>query len=1084
MFKNKKVLVLTPHLSTGGSPQYLLDFLKTFKDGFSDLLVVEHSNFSDEFVIQKNKLKELIGKDNLITLGYHGEKESVYVEKRKKLIDIINEFKPEIIWMNEFPECYDYKLPPDEVMDFIYQKERKYKIIETTHYNAFNFDSKRFIPDEFIFCSPIHMEKSKNIDLPKVVWEVPIENKKRPNREQTLKSLGLDPYKVHVLNVGLFHQNKNQKYIFEIAKQLKNVEFHFIGNTCFLNDCGIGEDINLPNCNVWGERSDVDKFMSCMDIYLFPSHRELNPLTVKEALSWGMDVVVNRDENYTHQYEDLENFHIIDEIDILSHIKSKDLYGKFLIVCSFYNNTKEHVEQTFKNVLGQTYQNWILVVGDDFSDDTEFRQYLKNKVIEINDKRILYYNVKHKRELYLYQNFFKEIRYDYYFDLDSDDIIDNKILETYNKYFVKYPEVVSIFSNSRETNDKIQLQKYHIIQPPKDYVEEFTYRDNKDTNLLWVNRSSYGMYGHARCMRRPEDSKMKIIDNIKTSTDTLFLFYNLNRGKHLHIPRNLFTHVKRKNSDSGMMTDDEYKNFNLNANYHINRYEKNEKTGNLNLFEDVWYETSALSTCEFINYVDEITIISKITDENKKLIDELYFDKKITYNNPEGKNLIIVYNNIPKNFEWDKINAKNVTIYHYNDDYSYDESVMFDKFNEVNNQVVDEINKKIIGFTWFNFFRHLVITKKENISKDIINVTYRNGVKVEILGDKDKEYDVKFINDETNELIYQTTLKTNMWTTPTIKYFIKWRVEVWLKGELIKKDILNLENKNVLIKFDSKSLGDSIAWVPYVEEFRKKHNCKISCATFKNFLYDKSYTDIDFVDVGQDENKYDAVYSIGWYFDKKINPNDVRTIPLQQTASDILGLKFKEIRTKITHKILERPIKEKYVSLSIHSTSQCKYWNKIGGWEKIVSYLNDKGYKVICVDQYPVFGDGKTMNIIPTNALNYTGKSFEDFINNIYHSEFHMGIGSGDAWLAWGLGKKVLMVSSFSEPFCEFIEDNYRVYNNKETDGYFNKIEYRFDASNWNWNPFKEMYTLNDWNDFETIEVKDVIEKLNELIII
>ena len=50
--------------------------------------------------------------------------------------------------------------------------------------------------------------------------------------------------------------------------------------------------------------------------------------------------------------------------------------NKFLLVASFYNNTKEHVEQTFKNVLEQTYQNWVMVVGDDFSDDLEFRQYL------------------------------------------------------------------------------------------------------------------------------------------------------------------------------------------------------------------------------------------------------------------------------------------------------------------------------------------------------------------------------------------------------------------------------------------------------------------------------------------------------------------------------------------------------------------------------------------------------------------------------------------------------------------------------------------------------------------------------------
>ena len=66
MFDNKKVLVLTPHLSTGGSPQYLLDFLKTFKDDFSDLLVVEHSNFSDQFVIQKKAVIFTIHQDLII----------------------------------------------------------------------------------------------------------------------------------------------------------------------------------------------------------------------------------------------------------------------------------------------------------------------------------------------------------------------------------------------------------------------------------------------------------------------------------------------------------------------------------------------------------------------------------------------------------------------------------------------------------------------------------------------------------------------------------------------------------------------------------------------------------------------------------------------------------------------------------------------------------------------------------------------------------------------------------------------------------------------------------------------------------
>jgi hypothetical protein len=711
MFKDKKVLIITPHLSTGGCPQYLLEFLINHLKNFKDCIVVEHSNFSNEFVIQKNKIKDLIGEDKLITLGNYGEKDPIFTLKRKQLINIVEEFNPDIIWMNEFPEAYDYQLPPNEVMDFLYRKEREYKIVETTHYNAFNFENKRFVPDEFMFCSEIHIEKSKNINIPKYIWEVPINKKERPNRRETLKSLGLDPNKTHVLNVGLFHKNKNQKFIFDLAKKLPDIQFHFIGNTCFLSDCGIGEDINLQNCKIWGERSDVDKFMSCMDVYLFPSKKELNPLTVKEAIAWDMDVVVNRDENYTHQYEDLKNFHIIDEIDILSHIKSKDLYGKFLIVCSFYNNTKEHVDRTFKNVLEQTYKNWVLIVGDDFSEDTEFRQYLKNRVLEINDKRIIYYDVKFKRELYLYQEFFNNIDYDYYFDLDSDDIINTKILEIYNHNFVNNPEVMSIFSQSKHTDEEGNLLQYHLIQPPKDYIEEFEYRSSSNTNDLWVNRSSYSMFGHARCMRRPERYKIDIVDNVRTSTDSLFLFYNLNRGKHLHIPRNLFTYIRRENSDSSKMGKKEYSKFNLNANHQIEKYRKIKPTGNLNIFDSVWYETSALSTCDFINDVDNITLISEINQVDKKIINDLYFDKKIDYNNPKGKNIVIVYNKLPKNFEWDKISAKNVTIYHYNDDYSYSKDEMFDRFNQVNNQIVGDISKKFFGFSWFNFFRHLIITK-------------------------------------------------------------------------------------------------------------------------------------------------------------------------------------------------------------------------------------------------------------------------------------------------------------------------------------------------------------------------------------
>ena len=44
----------------------------------------------------------------------------------------------------------------------------------------------------------------------------------------------------------------------------------------------------------------------------------------------------------------------------------------------------------------------------------------------------------------------------------------------------------------------------------------------------------------------------------------------------------------------------------------------------------------------------------------------------------------------------------------------------------------------------------------------------------------------------------------------------------------------------------SKSLGDTLSWSPYVEEFRKKHECKLFVTTFWNNLFNQSYKNLIF----------------------------------------------------------------------------------------------------------------------------------------------------------------------------------------------------------------------------------------------
>ena len=56
-----------------------------------------------------------------------------------------------------------------------------------------------------------------------------------------------------------------------------------------------------------------------------------------------------------------------------------------------------------------------------------------------------------------------------------------------------------------------------------------------------------------------------------------------------------------------------------------------------------------------------------------------------------------------------------------------------------------------------------------------------------------------------------------MWTKCSKAYYIPWIIKV--NGKIIHK--FDLTNKKVKISFDSKSIGDTLAWMPQVIEFQK-----------------------------------------------------------------------------------------------------------------------------------------------------------------------------------------------------------------------------------------------------------------------
>ena len=64
----KNLLIITPHLSTGGCPQVVANKIELLKNDYN-ILCVEYHCVAWSFVVQKNRIIDSIGKEKLIILG-------------------------------------------------------------------------------------------------------------------------------------------------------------------------------------------------------------------------------------------------------------------------------------------------------------------------------------------------------------------------------------------------------------------------------------------------------------------------------------------------------------------------------------------------------------------------------------------------------------------------------------------------------------------------------------------------------------------------------------------------------------------------------------------------------------------------------------------------------------------------------------------------------------------------------------------------------------------------------------------------------------------------------------------------------
>ena len=282
-------------MSTGGCPQVVAKKVEMLKDTYN-VICVEWDCIAWDYVVQRNKVINMLG-DKFITLSEN---------KEYDLFNVIKDYTPDYIMIEELSETFI----PKHILKRLYNTNREYKIFETTHSSYSRPEQKNFLPDKFIFVSPYSADTFKDLGVPFDVIEYPID-KKIPNKELSQEKLGLDPEYKHLVNVGLFTPGKNQKYAFEIAEKLSEykIKFHFLGNQA-INFKDYWEPLmnRKPlNCEVWGERDDVDTFLQSSDLFLFTSILELNPISIKESLEYDLPTMIFDLKTYYGKYNNEEN---------------------------------------------------------------------------------------------------------------------------------------------------------------------------------------------------------------------------------------------------------------------------------------------------------------------------------------------------------------------------------------------------------------------------------------------------------------------------------------------------------------------------------------------------------------------------------------------------------------------------------------------------------------------------------------------------------------------------------------------------------------------------------------------------------
>jgi glycosyltransferase involved in cell wall biosynthesis len=379
---------------------------------------------------------------------------------------------------------------------------------------------------------------------------------------------------------------------------------------------------------------------------------------------------------------------------------------KFGIYTTFYN-CERFIDRVFNSIEQINYDNFEWHITDDFSNDNT-KQFVLDRLdrSDLKDK-IKYYDQSEKKQMYWNPQEFFDNSFEWIVLIDADDDFDKNFLNVYNT-FLKDNYDVSLVSSDYfklyEDNNSLHSISYILNN---DIVSNKI--DNYHPSCDYLNNISYSCFGHLRGFKNIIN-KFEVTDMLAGAEDSYHVFWANSFGKYLHIPRPLYVWYLREDSESHRKIVPP--NFNANFDIALNKLKDNDG-GVDNRFNELYIETSTLgsySIGELKN--DKVSLWTRqISKGQQEILQKLYYDVDLTFNNPESNIHLFSLNYITEEI-LDKIlqtiKGDKVLFYYQNQNYHLTND---DKDEELQKQInkYTPIISRYYGFSWWTYIRHFII---------------------------------------------------------------------------------------------------------------------------------------------------------------------------------------------------------------------------------------------------------------------------------------------------------------------------------------------------------------------------------------